>query len=60
MSEDTYRSYLPAGVAGELRAARVELGLGLRETARRAGVGHGYLFLLEQGSGARRRWSPSP
>jgi transcriptional regulator with XRE-family HTH domain len=43
------RHALPARAACALRAARVERGLSLRETARRAGIGHGFLHAIEAG-----------
>jgi transcriptional regulator with XRE-family HTH domain len=43
------RHRLPADLAAELRAARVDCGLGLRQVARGLGASPGYLTLLEQG-----------
>jgi transcriptional regulator with XRE-family HTH domain len=43
------RHHLPADLAAGLRAARLRRSLGLRQAARKAGIGHGYLSLLEHG-----------
>src|SRR3977135_2863418 len=39
----------PSDLGPMLRCARVRSGLGLRDTARRIGISHGYLFALESG-----------
>jgi transcriptional regulator with XRE-family HTH domain len=39
----------PSDLGPTLRRARVRAGLGLRDTARRIGISHGYLFALEAG-----------
>ena len=49
------RHSLPAEVAAALRALRVTRGLSLRETARRAGMGHGFLVGIEAGTRAPGR-----
>jgi transcriptional regulator with XRE-family HTH domain len=47
--ENTYRHRLPTDLAAALRAARHERGLGLRETARKAGISPGYFHMIEHG-----------
>jgi transcriptional regulator with XRE-family HTH domain len=39
----------PEDLGPMLRRARVRSGFGLRDTARRIGISHGYLFALESG-----------
>jgi len=46
------RHALPVQAALALRAAREASGLSLRETARRAGMGHGFLHAIEAGEKA--------
>ncbi|MGI8630805.1 MAG: helix-turn-helix domain-containing protein [Solirubrobacteraceae bacterium] len=48
--ETTTRHVLPAELAAALRTARVAHGLGVCETARRAGISHGHLSMLENGT----------
>ena len=49
-TEPPVRRALPAEIGAMLRARRLALGLGLREAARRAGIRHGYLTMLETGA----------
>lgn len=49
-AEDTTRHVLPPELAAALRTARVARGLGVCETARRAGIPHGHLSMLEHGT----------
>ena len=49
------RQALAPHLAAELRATRVRRGLSLRETARRAGIGHGFLHAIEAGEKAPGR-----
>lgn len=50
------RLQIGAELGGELRAARLDAALGLRETARRLGISHSYLVMLEQGQRAPGLW----
>ncbi len=47
--EDTLRLAIGPELGTELREARLRRGPGLRATARRIGISHGYLALLEHG-----------
>lgn len=49
------RHSLPADAAAALRELRMQRGLSLRETARRAGMGHGFLSGIETGRRAPGR-----
>jgi transcriptional regulator with XRE-family HTH domain len=49
LTEIPIRRTPPAGLGQLLAAARMRAGLGLREAARLAGVGHEYLLRLETG-----------
>ncbi len=49
LTEDTLRLAIGPELGAELREARLRGGPGLRATARRIGISHGYLALLEHG-----------
>lgn len=50
------RLQIGAQLGAELRAARLEAALGVREAARTLGISHSYLVMLEQGKRAPGLW----